>query len=490
MKVLKRWSFTVLAVCLAVSLFAVSASASNGNGDSQKKKENAARTFFNVKDYGAKGDGTINDRAAVQAAITAAEEKGGTVYLPGGNYLLRGSGTELLLIKRPIHILGDGFLSRLVVASNVPNTTDVIRISPELSIGWQFGIDSINIIPQEGSKPARHALNIDISTYPQFLAKLLVQNCYFWQLGGNSVKLTNPKGDPSLFTSSFENNVFYGGLSLLNAGDSINILGNTITGDNIGVELSQVVGAAKVVIAFNNITSAGGAIRVTEGNQVKILYNQIEQNVPHTSAHQAAISLDGEINPVVFSQIVGNNVNGWGYAGHVDHAIKIGNAAYTKISGNTLATGTLGVIKVESEATLTEIGYDNSFLSNTGIVPRANAIDDSGIITLGVEKSAALTNGWVDYDPSAFGKASFSRDMNGKVSLDGLIKDGSLTAGTAILTLPEGFRPAKAKKFTVSTIENGVAIIGEVQVLATGQVLFMRGGNDYLSLNGISFLAE
>lgn len=192
----------------------------------------------------------------------------------------------------------------------------------------------------------------------------------------------------------------------------------------------------------------------------------------------------------MFSQIVGNNVNGWGYAGHVDHAIKIGNAAYTKISGNTLATGTLGIIKVEPEATLTEIGYDNSFLSNTGIVPRANAIDDSGIITLGVEKPAALTNGWADYDQSAFGKASFSRDMNGKVSLDGLIKDGSITAGTAILTLPEGFRPAKAKKFTVSTIENGVAVIGEVQVLATGQVLFMRGGNDYLSLNGISFLAE
>ncbi|WP_217591689.1 glycoside hydrolase family 55 protein [Cohnella sp. GbtcB17] len=489
MKALRRWSLAALAVCLAVSLFGVSASASTGK-DTEKKKKDAARTFFNVMDYGAKGDGTTNDRQAIQDAITAAGVKGGTVYIPGGDYLINGTGTELLLITRPIHILGDGFFSRLVVAATVPNTTDVIRISPELGIGWQFGIDSINIIPQEGSKPARHALNIDISTYPQFMSKLLLQNNYFWQLGGNAVKLTNPKGDPSLFTSSFENNVFYGGLSLLNAGDSINILGNTITGDNIGVELSQVVGAAKVVVAFNNITAAGGAIRVTEGNQVKILYNQIEQNVPHTSAHQAAISLDGEVNPVVFSQIVGNNVNGWGYAGHVDYAIKIGNAVSTKISGNTLATGTIGTIKLEPDATLTEIGYDNQFLGSTGFIARADAIDDDGVTTLGVEKPATLSNGWTDYDPTDFGQASFSRDMNGKVSLDGLIKDGSATAGSVIFQLPEGYRPAKARKFIVSTLEGGVAQIGEIQVLATGQVLFMSGGNDYLSLNGVSFLVE
>ncbi len=39
--------------------------------------------------YGAKGDGISDDRAAIQAAIDdAAEAGGGTVYLPGGQYLL------------------------------------------------------------------------------------------------------------------------------------------------------------------------------------------------------------------------------------------------------------------------------------------------------------------------------------------------------------------------------------------------------------------
>lgn len=50
---------------------------------------------FNVKDYGAKGDGLNNETAAFRAALAAAEEHGGgTVYVPRGRYQLTG---ELIL---------------------------------------------------------------------------------------------------------------------------------------------------------------------------------------------------------------------------------------------------------------------------------------------------------------------------------------------------------------------------------------------------------
>jgi polygalacturonase len=42
---------------------------------------------FNVRDYGAKGDGTTNDRAAIQKAIDACAGGGGTVVVPAGDYL-------------------------------------------------------------------------------------------------------------------------------------------------------------------------------------------------------------------------------------------------------------------------------------------------------------------------------------------------------------------------------------------------------------------
>ena len=44
---------------------------------------------FSVTAYGAKGDGTTDDRASIQAAIDAAEANGGgTVYFPTGVYII------------------------------------------------------------------------------------------------------------------------------------------------------------------------------------------------------------------------------------------------------------------------------------------------------------------------------------------------------------------------------------------------------------------
>ena len=45
--------------------------------------------FYNVKDYGAKGDGTTDDTAAIQAAVGAAKTAGGgVVYMPPGTYIV------------------------------------------------------------------------------------------------------------------------------------------------------------------------------------------------------------------------------------------------------------------------------------------------------------------------------------------------------------------------------------------------------------------
>lgn len=48
-----------------------------------------AATYYNVKQYGAKGDNSTDDTSAIQAAITAANSAGGgTVFFPAGTYLI------------------------------------------------------------------------------------------------------------------------------------------------------------------------------------------------------------------------------------------------------------------------------------------------------------------------------------------------------------------------------------------------------------------
>ena len=49
---------------------------------------------FSVKDYGATGDGTTDDSAAIQAAITAAKAAGAGVFFPDGEYVISSLGTQ------------------------------------------------------------------------------------------------------------------------------------------------------------------------------------------------------------------------------------------------------------------------------------------------------------------------------------------------------------------------------------------------------------
>jgi polygalacturonase len=61
--------------------------------------------LFNVKRYGATGNGTTDDTTAIQAAVTAASVAGGVVYLPAGTYLVSSS---ISVAASNVYIKGDG----------------------------------------------------------------------------------------------------------------------------------------------------------------------------------------------------------------------------------------------------------------------------------------------------------------------------------------------------------------------------------------------
>ena len=55
------------------------------NGDSLQPENK--KGLLNVLDFGARGDGTTDDTAAIQKALDTAGKSFGAIFLPEGNYL-------------------------------------------------------------------------------------------------------------------------------------------------------------------------------------------------------------------------------------------------------------------------------------------------------------------------------------------------------------------------------------------------------------------
>lgn len=49
-------------------------------------ESHASASWLNVKNYGAVGDGSTNDIAAINSALAALPARGGVVYFPPGRY--------------------------------------------------------------------------------------------------------------------------------------------------------------------------------------------------------------------------------------------------------------------------------------------------------------------------------------------------------------------------------------------------------------------
>jgi len=103
----RKWLGLLSTASLGSGLFAATGMAAEMSRPSPDEKDLGTRTY-NVREFGAKGDGTTLDTAAVQAAIDAChKDQGGTVLVPAGVFVI---GTVEMKSNVTLHIAAQGKL--------------------------------------------------------------------------------------------------------------------------------------------------------------------------------------------------------------------------------------------------------------------------------------------------------------------------------------------------------------------------------------------
>jgi len=176
-------------------------------------------SVFNVKDptYGAVGDGTTNDEAAILAAMTAATTAGGgTVYFPPGDYLVAGSDSVIVpsgvnmymeagawlmcagtTLTNFISPQGNNILQVNIDGNSLPGggiqgTWDAtaggaVGISAHSSTSTNYNIENVVIINSE-------IKNLQYGVFTEGAKNWRISNCYFHHLRNSGIQMGAKSG--------------------------------------------------------------------------------------------------------------------------------------------------------------------------------------------------------------------------------------------------------------------------------------------------------
>lgn len=440
--------------------------------------------WFDVKTFGAVGDGVTNDTAAIQSAINAAGY-GSVIWIPKGSYKV-----DQLLIsgKTGIRITGSGELksrANLAVVSyqailDIESSKDIVveylNISGVNSGANDRGIwvsNSTNVTIKNNRFTnfaqeaiylwgANDALEPANSVYDNYIfgnnygIKLAI-NAEYYMIHRNKF-ISNSWGIiGGMNNTRIDNNTFmlndYGiwlDSTLGSNPDHTSISGNVINHNkNVGLLMSNLVNGMQVV--DNQMLSTVGGVWPTTGKPHSLVMINVKD----------VTMIGNRIDASSGSTIYVSGHVGCRYIGNTFHG---GEFKEESIGGKNVYTGN----NFLAPSKLTLFAGTPAPIRAGDIEQGVFKTDLSGSI---VKTVATLQNGWVT--PASYSPLSFWKDSNGSIHLQGVIENG--TVGSMITTLPVGYRPSAIIDINGTATNSGT--FAAFRIYTNGNVQHLSGGN-------------
>lgn len=470
----------------------------------------------NVKWFGAKGDLVNDDTEAIQKAIdNLYAQSGGVLFFDKGGYKI----SATLKLKPGVKIKGDGFAdySRYPIVK-----ASVIKPSSDFVGNSVIEIDSFNdneSIIMSGASICNMVIDLDLISSTETI--------------GLTIKsLSNPeKFSNIIFINADRNTCLYvskTNLALPNASDGI-VFENVFTYYKTVNYNSHPVEVCVLADGCNELTFINCKF-------------QLRSDDINPANKTKGVAIKGLCYAITFESCA---MAGCYYGVYVTSPDPSGSGSdWIRVNNCTFETYTIGVgygIDVSSDNAILfprrlSMGEGNRFIASKGGATVRNVLLDKSIgctlildeyvidgkvceltanalgcsvftsplntinnsstsIVFGrngnklsfigdvVETEIALINNWVDYSASRLSPRVKKNNNYGLVSLEGMVKDGTVGYLTPIFILPEGFRPYKSIEFIVNS--NGTS--GILLIEDNGNVSLQSGSNAFVSLSGVSF---
>lgn len=475
---------------------------------------------FNALDYGATGDGTTDDTAALQAALDAVPATGGSVYLPSGTYIV----TESIVVKSNTLLFGDGNASQIkssqsaFVGTNAGNNCYLVKnenwsastlTDENITIqDLSFNYGTVTIVGGGAHCISmRYVENVKVvncdfykgENATAFLAcnNTLVDGCSaydftncaydHWTSPKNAI-VTNCYATTATTATTAQIVNFNPETTALAAGTADGfVLSNCIfeaTGSSVeAIQIEPLLEGSVV----KNVTITGNLFKniilaCRRNTQNVVVNGNTFTGIPttYTSFVFSSSSVPPGTNTpsdIVFT----NNII-------IDPRTAAGNrAAVVLLCSNYTATGNIitgsnyyaGFAVYDPSTTTSYYGK----IANNKLNAGTSGYEIIGTSYVTPWINATYQNSWGSYG-SPYYDAQYYKDDYNVVHLRGVVTGGALN--NAVFTLPAGYTPSKAYSFS-TTSNNAFAALF---VNSSGLVVPSFGSTASFSLDGVSFRAD